>query len=688
MDVIEQNVALQELWSRRDEYGLEFVLDEMNRLLEMGLISADDFQRLMVVDGKNPSAHLHHPQRHHKGLNQRPLHTQLPPAQVLSILSQNADAVKREEWTNNVQETVRDLISTILDQEKYSSLPDIQGQVEATTGIDMRSHLDWLQDTIFQQSKQKLKRINQAAEVIRVTAASTRVQRAFRARRWALRRRSRLRLEHTRVAADRVAQQAIQGYALDVVRRLVLRHVLLRRFRLLVQRLQREVVQQHALDIARRHMARYRVASWLRVSWPRYTLAKETHRRLTELEASVATMAQALVRGFLVRRRHICINNSVIHIQHVFRRYRLDKVQSAAATTLQTWTRKQRAVATYKEHRRQQIDAMQCILRMYRRWRHVRNQRAAVAVVEAWRGRHLAIRRAKDVASDRRWQRLLDASCRSIQRRFRSFLGRVVLQRQVAANCIQRNMRRHRVCLLRRQVAGMRIFRQVWAWRFRRERVVQRVLHAGNQQCIARRQSLLARKTHASKIIATIVQGWVLRCREAKNVAATRLGRWVRKFLARQRALLERKQRSSGRVPIRPPAKKPYTVPAATANPPETIQTLPPVRLVKRFERMCKTCHRHAHPHACEEMAVASSPVKKMVAVRTFGGRVTKATAMRAHELLLLGDMQRHHRHLQSQPPFVAKPPATNDSTKPLSLRKSLSLMRGIPTSNQEHHGV
>ncbi|RHZ11988.1 hypothetical protein DYB31_007937 [Aphanomyces astaci] len=432
---------------------------------------------LMVVDGKNPSAHLHHPQRHHKELNQRPLHTQLPPAQVLAILSQHADAVKREEWTNNVQETVRDLISTILDQEKYSSLPDIQGQVEATTGIDMRSHLDWLQDT----SKQKLKRINQAAEVIRVTAASTRVQRAFRARRWALRRRSRLRLEHPRMAADRVAQQAIQGYALDVVRRLVLRHVFLRRFRRLVQRLQREVVQQHALDIARRHMARYRVASWLRVSWPRYTLAKETHRRLTELEASVATMAQALVRGFLVRRRHICINNSAIHIQHVFRRYRLDKVQSAAATTLQT---------------------------------------------------------------------------------------------------------------------------------------------------------------------------------------------------------------SSGRVPIRPPAKKPHTVPAATANPPETIQTLPPVRLVKRFERMCKTCHRHAHPHACEEMAVASSPVKKMVAVRTFGGRVTKATAMRAHELLLLGDKQRHHRHLQSQPPFVAKPPATNDSTKPLSLRKSLSLMRGIPTSNQEHHGV
>ncbi|RHY72805.1 hypothetical protein DYB34_012050, partial [Aphanomyces astaci] len=164
---------------------------------------------LMVVDGKNPSAHLHHPQRHHKELNQRPLHTQLPPAQVLAILSQHADAVKREEWTNNVQETVRDLISTILDQERYSSLPDIQGQVEATTGIDMRSHLDWLQDT----SKQKLKRINQAAEVIRVTAASTRVQRAFRARRWALRRRSRLRLEHTRVAADRVAQQAIQGYA-------------------------------------------------------------------------------------------------------------------------------------------------------------------------------------------------------------------------------------------------------------------------------------------------------------------------------------------------------------------------------------------------------------------------------------------------------------------------------------------
>ncbi|ETW10404.1 hypothetical protein, variant [Aphanomyces invadans] len=654
---------------------------EMNRLLEMGLISDEDFARLMATGGNLDTGRR--PLRNVAlgGHQPRPTDTQLPKGQVLAILSQHAETTKHNEWTNNIQEAVRGVISAILDQEKYSSLPDMQRQIEAALHVDMRPHLDWLQDTIFQQSKQKLKRINDAAELIRVGTATTRVQRTFRARRWALRRRARLRQEQTRLAADRVARQAIERYALDVVGRCVGRYVFVRRFRRYVVKLQREAAWQHGVDILRRNVAQHHVARWIRESWPRYRRAQETWLRRMALESSVATMAQALVRGFLVRRHHLRQHESARRIQNQVRLHHQILAQRIAATRLQMWTRQRMVIIRMHAHLRQRTAAAKCIQAMYTRWRHKCRQRNAAAVVEVWRSNHLAVRKAKEVAARLRWQRMQVASCRTIQRRFRCALARLNKRRLAAAHCIQRNIRRHHARVLRRQAAGLRIVRYVWAWRARRDLFVRRLLEIVRQKCCARKWAMQTRRNDATDVLAAVVHRWVARSRQAKQAAATTLGRWMRRYLARKRDLLERRRRSSGRVPIRPPAKKPYSVSAATIKPTDPVQLLPPVRLVKRFDRMCKTCHRHAHPHACEGIH-ASSPVKKMVAVRAFGGRVTRATALRAHELLLLGNKP-PNRRLQSQPPFVAKPPAFTEMTKP-SLRKSLSIVHGLPKSSNQ----
>ncbi|CAK4096334.1 unnamed protein product [Aphanomyces euteiches] len=105
----------------------------MNRLLEMGLISEDDFQGLMRANATTSPIKL----------IKRPHQTRLPPDQVLAILGHCKDTL-----SNNVQDSIRDLVAAILDQEKYASLDDMRREIEAKLGVDMQLHLDWLQDTV------------------------------------------------------------------------------------------------------------------------------------------------------------------------------------------------------------------------------------------------------------------------------------------------------------------------------------------------------------------------------------------------------------------------------------------------------------------------------------------------------------------------------------------------------------
>ena len=50
MEVSDQAQLLKSLWQERNERGLLPVLDKMNKLLDEGVISAADFQKVMAGD--------------------------------------------------------------------------------------------------------------------------------------------------------------------------------------------------------------------------------------------------------------------------------------------------------------------------------------------------------------------------------------------------------------------------------------------------------------------------------------------------------------------------------------------------------------------------------------------------------------------------------------------------------------
>ncbi|KAH9139102.1 hypothetical protein AeRB84_016613 [Aphanomyces euteiches] len=653
--------------SRREQYGLEFVLDEMNRLLEMGLISEDDFQGLMRANATTSPIKL----------IKRPHQTRLPPDQVLAILGHCKDTL-----SNNVQDSIRDLVAAILDQEKYASLDDMRREIEAKLGVDMQLHLDWLQDTVFHLSKQKLKRINEAALHLRLQTATLKIQRIFRIRRRALQRRRQQREKETRQAADRVARQAIEGYALDVLTRLVSRHIFKLRFRRLVLRLQRQLVEQHVLEIARQRFARLRISQWIFTWWPQYKLSVECRRKWQAVQAVAATTVQAVVKGFLASRQLSKTRRSIAVLQRQIRRYRHEKQVRNAARCLQLCARKwlnRRARLKSLERQHQAAKRIQQCHRQ--RLEYQRERRAACCVVLWWR-RKLLTWRILRRDTERRMRLLKQASSRRIQQSFRNYSAQRQVLRAKATRCIQRVVWRYCLRCHLEKLARRVIQRHIQAWLRHRSQQIQSILLAGLSQYTQRAAQVRRRKERAQRTVGDAVCSWVGRRRARLDVAATRLQQFIRSFLKRQREAKERKRRSSGRVPIRPPARKPHSVPAATK--PEVNETpLPPVRLIKRFERLCKTCHSHGNTGQCTHST--SSPVKKMVVVRAASVRVSALTATRANELML-GEKQRRLHTTQSS--LVAKPPSSKLNTsvelgRPLCIRKSMS-MRLVHRSNQE----
>ncbi|KAF0686237.1 Aste57867_21942 [Aphanomyces stellatus] len=689
---------------------------EMKRLLGMGMVSQDDLDRILQSSDRVPPLLRATTGASSSKLAKaplRPMEMQLPAADVLSILAAHAHATKEAAFTNHIQDEIRDLIGAILDHEKYSTMDEIQRQIQTKLDVDMRGHLDWLQDTIFHLSKQKLRQINHAAEQIRRAAAATRVQRAFRVRgRWVLRRRARDRDLQHRLAADAVARQAIQGYARDVLARGVRRRVFLLRFRRLVLQRKREVVEQHALDIARRHMARWRLSTWLWTAWAAYKLARETRARHLVVQHAVATMVQAIGRGFLARRKTAAWQKAAAAFQQLYRRHRHNHARVAAVGRIQTCVRRWRAAVAQRQVAWRQESAAICMQAWARRrWRRRRLGQAAASVVK-WCRAVLVRRREARAVAERQIMRLQQLRARQIQARVRQFVDGCRRRKHAAATRLQLHVKTFLARCLRRQTAAATIARHVHAWHDRLHARLRQLLNLCREKCMLRREVMTCRQRRARRILAMALISFVCYKRTRKEDAARCIQRCVRSKAAKKRAADERRRRSSGLVPIRPPARKPHSLPAVTK--PEDMPDLPPVRLIKRYERLCKTCHAHGAQTKCHHVQASSSssPVRKMVAVRTsFGARVTEATAVRAYELLAHSsgaDGTRLQRlKLHSQPTsssaavvFVARPPPSlggdggsgvvSSSQMPMrpSLRKSMSLRMAhagarVPPNNQ-----
>ncbi|OQR88787.1 hypothetical protein THRCLA_10102 [Thraustotheca clavata] len=74
--------------------------------------------------------------------------------------------------------------------------------------------------------------------------------------------------------------------------------------------------------------------------------------------------------------------------------------------------------------------------------------------------------------------------------------------------------------------------------------------------------------------------------REQHSHAIQILNRILTRWVQIRREALTRKKISSGLVPMRPRTKKPHTITAVTRLP----EFLPPVKVIKRYDRLCKTC--------------------------------------------------------------------------------------------------
>ncbi|EQC29706.1 hypothetical protein SDRG_12706 [Saprolegnia diclina VS20] len=222
MDVVEHNLALRELWKRKGEYGLHFVLDEIHTLRQLGLVSDDEYMRLM---------------------RQTPATT---PTKSLP---------------DELQAALDDRISALLDAQTYFPLDQIQAVLESEFQISLLSHKEWLQHTIFRQSKVKLQKINHAAALARASAGASVLQAAYRRHRVSFLHNARARRTAALEAANNVARRAIDNYALDVIGRFLLRRMWRQRFRkalrIVRSLLRRRYVQrERALQIVRRFCCR------------------------------------------------------------------------------------------------------------------------------------------------------------------------------------------------------------------------------------------------------------------------------------------------------------------------------------------------------------------------------------------------------------------------------------------------
>ncbi|OQR87532.1 hypothetical protein ACHHYP_08562 [Achlya hypogyna] len=528
MDVIEGNVALRELWRRKDEYGLPFVMDELQRLLELGLITEAELSRepgFALFGG------------HHSAVGLFPRQKPSPPAPL----------------GNQILLALEDRVSSLLDAQAYFPLDRLQAVLEKEFDVDLAAHVDWLQQTIFRLSKQKLQLINQAAALARRQSAATTLQCAYRRQRRTFLAAAAARRRVEVESADNVARRAVLNYALDVIGRFLGLRISRRRFRSALLQWRREAwVEAQCRALRARRASRI-----LTIRLPCLWTARACR---AALRARSAKRIQGLVRSYLATRR--CARASLV-LQRACAAYLRRRQLQWSRHAVGTWTlyqlrgRRRRRWALRRAH------AVATLQRWYRLCSVRRRAVAAARFLKAW------LFAARSVAR-------LATYCH-LEPLFRS-------ERRCARRILHA-WRRHVATSHAKRLAAATLRGYAFRWWCRRQAQMRRLLVSAAHHAHVRRQLLAARRSRAMRTIRAAVRRRVAKRRAALIV----LRRFGRRVIALCRAAAQRKRLSSGLVPMRPRTLKPHTLPAVTRS---SSAPLPPVKLVKRFDRLCTHCAR------------------------------------------------------------------------------------------------
>ncbi|KDO20526.1 hypothetical protein SPRG_14285 [Saprolegnia parasitica CBS 223.65] len=550
MDVVEHNLALRELWKRKGEYGLPFVLDEILTLRQLGLVSEDEYMRLT---------------------RQAPAST---PAKSLP---------------DELQAALEARISALLDAQTYFPLDQIQAALESEFQTSLASHKEWLQHTIFRQSKVKLQKINHAATLARASASASVLQAAYRRHRVSFLNSARARRKAALEAANAVARRAIDNYALDVIGRFLLRRVQRQRFRMALRRWRDDASWAATAETLRRTRAARILARQLPTMVHEYRKRQALHSHRQEQQRAAASRIQARVRWRLQQARR---TRAQQQIARLCLRFWQQRQLSRAKSVMGTWL-------------------LSCILR--RRYRcRLRRRAASARLLQRWLHRKLLQRRSV---------RTIDCLCnwlRTLQQT-RRLCGYARVRRRFAlevrsARVLQATYRSHVQRRQRRSAAAAVLQCLVRRWQQRRAARLACLLLQITRRVKLRRAQVAARRERAAKTLQCGVRHLLHRRQLQRERALQVVRRFCRRVLALRRAEAARRKLSSGLVPMRPRTKKPHTLPAVTRNA-VAAPALPPVKLIKRYDRICSTC---ASPHhtQCRRPSL-SSPMKSWIAVPT-----------------------------------------------------------------------